>query len=110
MELGNVAQWVGAIATFSAVIVALFKESILRRWRRPILDIEITLEPADCHLTQARSGHVVADCYYFRFWIKNTGASRAEQVQVFASKLSRKTGWNTPTREEFPTDEFRLVP
>jgi hypothetical protein len=29
-------------------------------------------------------------CYYLRIWIENVGNQRAEQVQVFASKLNRK--------------------
>jgi len=34
---GNVAQWVGALATTAAVIVALFKEDFVRRRRHPKL-------------------------------------------------------------------------
>jgi hypothetical protein len=31
----------------------------------------------------------VANCYYFRLWVDNHGKTRAERVQVFATKLHR---------------------
>jgi hypothetical protein len=90
MELGNLAQWVGAIATSTAVFIALFKETLLLWWRRPILTATIKLEPPDCHKVPFHAGPVSGDCYYFRLYISNSGRSRAEQVQVYASKLFRK--------------------
>jgi len=38
--LGTIAQWFGALATFLAVFVALFKDALLRWWRGPILTID----------------------------------------------------------------------
>ena len=87
------AQWVAAGVTFAAVLVALFKDEFLRRWRRPELQVSIKLQPPDCHkmtITRMPDG-LRADCYYLRLWIKNTGKTRAEQVQVFADKLLRES-------------------
>ncbi len=93
MEIGTVAQWAGAIATFFAVLTALFKDEILRLWRRPKLTVSIALAPPDCHKTAltypapGRSRSI--DCYYLRLWIQNDGRTRAERVQVFVAKLLR---------------------
>jgi hypothetical protein len=91
------AAWFSAIATFLAVLVALFKEEITKIWRRPILDGSIELRAPDCHKTEMtffnqRSGEIFAkgDCYYFRIWVENKGNLRAERVQVYASSLLRK--------------------
>src|SRR5262245_53997754 len=97
MEIGTVAQWAGATATFLAVLVALFRDEILRVWRKPKLTTLIALAPPDCHkttLTYMVQQPVVtyrsADCYYLRLWVKNDGKTRAERVQVFAAKLLRR--------------------
>ncbi len=45
MEVGTLAQWAAASATFLAVLVALFKDEILRWWRKPKLTVSITLQP-----------------------------------------------------------------
>jgi hypothetical protein len=93
----DAAVWVGSIATLLAVLVALFKEEMVKLWRRPALKARIRLAAPDCHKTQMtlfdkKTGAVIesADCYYFRLWIENTGNQRAEKVQVFVSKLFRR--------------------
>ena len=97
MDIGTVAQWAGATATFLAVIVALFKDEILRAWRKPQLMVSIALQPPDCHKTTLtyivqKSGVMYRspDCYYLRLWVENIGKTRAERVQVFAAKLFRR--------------------
>jgi hypothetical protein len=89
------AAWVGAVVTFLAVLVALFKEELVPLWRKPTLVARIRLAAPDCHKTELVSsagGQVLwrAGCYYLRLWVENTGNERAEKVQVFASKLSRR--------------------
>jgi len=91
----TLAQWVGAIATSSAVVVALFKDEVLRYFRRPKLRIRITPEPPDCLLSPIEvsvNGMPVwsGDSYWLRLWIENTGSFRAEQVQVFVSKVLKR--------------------
>src|SRR5207247_4598243 len=98
VELGTLAQWAGVIATLLAVLVALFKDEVLRWRRRPRLTVSITLAPPDCHKTQMNYQiqrtaltFVSAECYYLRLWVENLGKTRAEQVQMFAAKLSRRS-------------------
>ncbi len=94
----NWAIIVGAISTFLAVIVALFKEEIVKIWRRPKLKATIELKSPDCHKTimtiqQQYQGRLVttnSDCYYFRIWVFNHGNTAANRIQVFASKLYRQ--------------------
>jgi|ERR1035437_1525932 hypothetical protein len=102
MEIGTLAQWAGATATLIAVVVALFKEDLARRWRSPKLSAVIRLRAPDCNktpffITTGAVDHgtmyqktVSFDCYYFRIWIGNTGNQRAERVQVYAVRLLKK--------------------
>ncbi len=97
METGTLAQWVAAGATLLAVLVALFKDEILRFWRKPRLVVSIVLDSPDCHKTilnyvvqKVALTYGAADCYYLRLWIENIGRTRADRVQVFAAKLLRK--------------------
>ncbi len=93
LEPGTLAQWFGGSATFLAVLVALFKEQVLRFWRKPKLKVSIALSPPDCHKTQITRlpDGFSADCYYLRLWIENFGKTRAETIQVFVAKLLRKS-------------------
>lgn len=90
------AQWVGAIATSSAVLIALFKEEFLKRWRRPKLIARIQSKPPDCLLSAGfqkdGQGNIIwtGDAYWIRLWIENRGRSRAEQVQVFIAELYKR--------------------
>jgi len=93
----EIVVWLGAIATFLAVLVALFKEELVRMWRRPELNAWIKLAAPDCHKTEMtafaqKSGSILykADCYYLRLWVENSGNQRAEKIQVFVSKLLRR--------------------
>lgn len=98
LDPGSLAQWFSAAATFLAVLVALFKNEITQWWRRPKLSARIKLSPPYCSKTQLdyvahKNGRTVgrADCYYLRIWIENLGKTRAQQVQVYASKLWKRT-------------------
>jgi len=98
IEIGTLAQWAGATATFLAVLVALFKGEVLRYFRKPRLTVSIALASPDCHKTvmsyavqKTAPTYGSADCYYLRVWVKNLGKTRAERVQVFAARLSGRT-------------------
>jgi hypothetical protein len=102
MDVGNLAQWVGASVTFLAVLVALFKDEIIKWRRRPIFDISTTLQPPHCHMTilrymaqQTAPTYTEAQCYYFRLWVENRGKTRADRVQVFVAKLFRRAADGT---------------
>ena len=97
MTSSEAAGWTAAIATFLAVIVALLKEELMALWRRPNLAARAHLSPPDCHkteitVTNQQTGTIIDrwPCYYLRIWVENTGNVRAEQVQVFVSRLLRK--------------------
>lgn len=95
---GTVGQWVAAIGTTCAVVVALFRDEALRRWRRPKLFVIAELKPPHCHKTslgpyqvqRTALSIVVSACYYLRLWVENRGKTRAERVQVFVARVSRK--------------------
>lgn len=93
-------QPMAVIATIG-VIVALFKEEIVKLWRRPRLEPHLRTQSPDCQkLTTDRhydeDGQLLFDeeSYCFRLWIANTGTQEAQRVQVFASNLFIKRSDN----------------
>jgi len=94
--LGNVAQWVGALATTAAVIVALFKEDLIRRRRHPKLTAWIEPKQPYCIREPARENRQkpwTGWRYWLRISVKNEGNVRAEKVEVFLSQaLVRNNG------------------
>jgi hypothetical protein len=97
----NYADWLAALGTLLAVVVALilalFKQDISRlRWR-PKLTATIRMRPPDCQilpllLTHPETGKQVPSqkALYLRLWVENSGRERATYVQVFASELKQK--------------------
>src|ERR1019366_1810100 len=91
-------QWFGAVGTIAAVIVALFKDPILAWKRRPRLDVTCTKEipwtvktPITVWQGQRAGGGIwKGDCYFVRAKVENAGQTRAEKVQVSASKLAKR--------------------
>jgi hypothetical protein len=93
------AQWAGAIATFSAVLVALFKDYFLRRWNRPELKVTCTREiPETVRVSDIAwegrwpgggGGRWPGDRYYVRIRVENTGRTRAKKVEVKAMTLAK---------------------
>lgn len=97
MEMGTVGQWASAGATLMAVLVALFKNELVGWWRRPKLELSAGLVPPHCHIMpihyqvqRVAPTFIQSKCCYLRLWIANTGKTRAEKVQVFASKVLKK--------------------
>jgi hypothetical protein len=99
-------KWLGnhiaPIATFTAALVALFKEDIVKRWRRPKFTLRLLLrspdsgtvptvvmwrEPADQEVKKWEG-----DVYYFRLWVGNEGPWHAERVQVYIRSISNRLG------------------
>lgn len=97
MAPSSLAQWAGAAATSCAVIVALFKDSILAWWRRPSLNVtcgkalpwtvRVRLLVRWQHATPPSWN---GNCYFARLWVDNIGRTRAEKVQVYAAKLAKR--------------------
>ncbi len=99
MAPSTLAQWLGAVGTILAVIVALFKDPIIAWRRAPILVATCTKEtpwtlrtPIMVHGQVPVHGDVTwgGDCYFVRIKVENTGRSRAEKVQVSAQRLSKR--------------------
>src|SRR5262249_10338866 len=105
IDWGNVSSWVAAVVMSLEALDALCKEEMMKRGPPRVLDLTLRVKPTGCYKTELRylrpgpgdnvqipgfgnKGHV-ANCYYFRFWVDNHGKTRAERVQVFATKLHR---------------------
>jgi hypothetical protein len=92
MELGTVAQWVGAGVTSVAIVVALFKEAIIRRLRHPELTVRLEARHPDCVKTPISEGAWHGSRYFLRLWIENEGDVRADKVEVFLSQALVERG------------------
>lgn len=98
VETGSAGQWTAfftlllAIATFLAVLAAVFQDRI-RSWVwRPKLELRIMPAPPDCHKTfWTLPDGTRAPCYYLRASIENVGRRAAERVGLFLSELLEKT-------------------
>jgi hypothetical protein len=95
VDLGNLAQWAGAGASTAAVIVALFKEPILQRLRHPKLLVKIEAKPPFCVRTpheekQEDGGKWLGWRHYLRLWVENSGTVRANNVEVFLWRVSKR--------------------
>jgi hypothetical protein len=96
MAPSTLAQWFAAVGTLLAVLVALFKDPVLAWRRKPHLDAKCTKDsPWTVRTTiivyDRNTGNVLwnGDCYYVRIEVENSGQTRAEKVQVYASKLAK---------------------
>ena len=93
---GRVPEWLTAIGTVAAVVVALFlavfHEHLRRWWWHPTLEIRLRNSPPDSHRTiwthQARN--LALPCYYFRIRVHNSGNASAENVEVFIERIERR--------------------
>lgn len=96
----SLAQWAGAAATFAAVVVALFKDSIREWWKKPKLKVTCTKEIPETvrvptTVWQGKwpgggGGRWNGYSYYVRIKVENQGRTRAEKVQVSAMKLAKR--------------------
>ncbi len=89
-------EWLAAIGTIAAVVIALFLAVFherLRRWGwHPLLDIRFTSSPPDCHSTIVtdKARNLALPCYYFRIRVCNSGNTSAENVEVFIERIERR--------------------
>jgi hypothetical protein len=108
IDFGSGAEWAGAIATLLAVLVALFQEPARRWFNRPRLKVSVNLRRPDCAKTtfyrdiNPKVRELLGEgpinnfdhslpVYYLRIWIQNIGRGRAENVEVYASRLFKET-------------------
>ena len=87
--------WILAAVAVASATIAAFQSRLSRLLVRPRLRLEVNPEPPDFHhslLAHPVSPGTAADAYYFNLRVRNTGNSRAEQVEVFvADILERQT-------------------
>jgi hypothetical protein len=83
----NFSNWLVAIGTFCAVIVALFNNFIWEKFRRPKLKVRILNEYPDCVLTKKQSGEY---SYFARVCVENYGYSAARKVEVYINSMQKK--------------------
>ena len=94
MAPSTLAQWFGAAGTIAAVVVALFRDSILAWKRKPRLDATCTKETPWTGRTPIvvhdGKGAILwkGDAYYVRIKVENFGKTRAE-----SSKSPITTEW-----------------
>jgi hypothetical protein len=106
------AQWFGAVATFLAVVVALFKDSIREWLRKPTLIVTCENSPPCTVRTpifvKDGTGNLLwtGDSYWVRVKIENKGRTRAEKIQVSLSNLyyrpSVDAEFSEDARHHFP--------
>lgn len=95
----TIADWimVGATVAMALVaIVAIFQTRIHNFLVRPKLDVQIVFQPPDCQKlkmsfkTELGKNVSDTDVYYLRIRVFNKGNTKAEFVEVFASKLTKE--------------------
>ena len=70
-----------------AIGIALFSESVKRRWFSPKLKIEFKESPPWCHLTDLIGQNINEPCFYFRFRVTNVGKSTARNCESVLENL-----------------------
>jgi hypothetical protein len=84
------------IATFLAILIALFQEKIKNWFNRANLSVEIRLNPPDCHqidLSDQQTGHFVSKSIYIRIRVTNDSENNmAKNVEIIASNLWKLQG------------------
>jgi hypothetical protein len=80
----SLADWLTAIGTFGAVVLALATPLVLwwlRRWRRPVLRIELSGSEPDLRPVLDESSDATV-AFWLRFTVSNTGRSTAQAVRA----------------------------
>ena len=93
------AEWLTAIGTLLAVIVALvlalWGQQISQWLTHPVLYLDAKVQQPDADKVQRWSqlagGHVInlGEYYFFRLSVSNTGNAAAKDVQIFLSKVEQ---------------------
>src|SRR5712692_11987050 len=90
------AEWLTAIGTLAAVLVALllavFHEHLRTLCWHPTLELFVENRPPDSHLTTLANSQtgIQAKCYYFRIRVQNSGNAIAKTVEVFVEEVSHR--------------------
>jgi hypothetical protein len=81
-----------AAGTIILAAVAIFPDTIRRWFYRPSLRASVQTSPPDCVKTYVSlpDGTPVANAFYIRIWIRNTGNLEARNVEVYANELLKE--------------------
>jgi hypothetical protein len=85
-----IGTWILAAVAVTSATIAAFQSRLSRLLVRPKLGLEVNPEPPDFHHTlvsHPSASGAPADAYYFNLRVRNTGNSRAEQVEVFVADV-----------------------
>jgi hypothetical protein len=92
------AEWFTAIGTIVLAagtivlaVVAIFQDTVRGWFYKPTLEVSIKTGPPDCVAVPMTSpdGAFIANAYYLRLWVKNSGSTTAKNIEVYASELKR---------------------
>ncbi|AOS83346.1 hypothetical protein BIU88_03815 [Chlorobaculum limnaeum] len=93
-ERSDMIDLLSAIGTIGAVIVAIFKDSFVKWYKRPKLNVSIddNKDDSPCYrnVPQFYAGRRDSICnsFFLRIRVRNKGLSVAENVQVFAKQIN----------------------
>lgn len=87
-----IATWLVVLGTLVLAAVAVFQDTIRGWFYRPRFRITVKTEPPHCVAVPMTrpDGTFVADSYYLRLWVENTGNATARNAEVYANRLRRK--------------------
>lgn len=95
----GITEWLTAIGTVGAVIIAIFHDFLLDFWYKPKLNIYMDKSAPDCVKSFLHSEVAIATAagttqniegYFIRLRVKNEGRSKADCVEVFVKEVLRK--------------------
>ena len=81
-----VSAMAAAVVAISALVIAVFQDSLKLWWSAPELKVYFLQNPPDCHWTQDQNGTGI---YYFRFRVRNEGLSAAKLTECVIENLYR---------------------
>ena len=97
MVTTTVVDWLTAIGTFGAVVVALATPAVtwlIRRSRRPVLKIELSGSEPNLRPVLKPSSEAI-DFYWLRFTVKNCGPTTAQAVRAQLRRYWVRTATDT---------------
>lgn len=86
-------QWWAIAVALLLGVVGIFQDRIRSLFKKPKINVNIKLEPPDCHkiaLRDNNTGQFICDTYYFRFKITNIGNYSLEDIEVLTAELYKK--------------------
>lgn len=88
MNWYNQPEWWAVIVALLLGLWGVFRDSLLKLFFKPRLDLELLVEKPDCHKTELKFGNDIGGIpgYYYRLRVTNNGNVPAKNIEVFFSK------------------------